>query len=772
MVATHPMLAELLGDDHGTIVSVLPLPGGRNELYRVSTSSGQHLVVKLYREAGGSVANREIEMLARLDGCPAVPSRLAHAPPSGDRPGYLVKEYAEGVTLRHALGNVSPRRMHEITAQLLSFLECCFELPATGYGDLDDDLHGQESSWSKFLVAHFERAEQRIDALPADIAPALRESHNALHAALQAEDPNFDSVLPALVPVDLNLDNLLVTANGHLVVLDLEAFWSADRLLALGEWAAHTWGTPMYSGLASAWGSLSPAEHRRLHIYALMATLDIQLFVADRDPTTTREARPWGNPIAFEALAESHRAALLQPRVPIPTALLEANPSLGDDWGIKLAEGLGQRTVPVADTLRRLQAIRTLAGVTRLADVTDLDDAGIPVFQATRPDAESAAETFTVFTGKGVSAEECKSAAIAESVERFCAERRNYDDERVVHGSLTKLWHSSHSVVDPRAFNLPADAPFDEETSLEWIPTRNLCDGTSHLVPASAVFYPYAGTSPLRHFTTGLAAGNTILEATTYGLAEVVERDAAALNLILRNRPAVSLNTIDSPRAQAYIGQLDACGVHPIVRAISAPDIGIPTFSVILDDVQLRDPMYVSGGYAAHPDKEVALLRALMEAAASRIGTISGAREDLTKYDAKNRLSYSALRQRFAYWFDETTQTVDYRDLWSYRFPTVLEDLAALVTAIVHGAGFRRLLVADLSHPELELPVIKVLVPGIERYSLRMRCVGRRARQAYRALNDRELPVDALQETRKREEQGDDRRSPLAFDQINLIKLD
>jgi ribosomal protein S12 methylthiotransferase accessory factor len=737
---------QLLGEDYGPISAIARLPGGRNDVCRVLTVSGQSLMVKLYRQHRDSIKNREIEMHACLLNCPAVRRPLACSPPDGGHHGYLVTEYVEGQTLLQRLARGPLPNARAIFKQVFEYVSHCAALPATGYGNLTADLRGESSSWANFLASHLGRTGRRLEELTPQLAAPLRNSLAVLYEHLERDRGAFDAVRSVLVPIDLNLGNFLLTHDEQIVVLDLEAFWSADRMLALGEWGAHTWGTPAYTHFAFAWGPISRAERRRLHFYALLATLDIQLFIAENASSAVTDACPWGNTIRFADLAATHRAMLAAENMWTPEELLETCPQLGVEWGIKLGEGLGLRTTPIAETLARVLKIQTAAGITRVADVTALDNTGIPVYQAIRPDAESDEETFTVFSGKGTTADECKTAAIAEAIERFCAERSHYASSHIVSGSLNEVARS-HAFVDPRAFNLPASVPFDENNTLEWMPACDLITGVTYLVPACAVFYPYANAAPFRYFTTGLAAGNTLLEAIAHGLSEVIERDAAALNLIVRDRPAVSPTSIDSEIAQHQIDRLTTSGLHPIIRSITSPDIPIAVFSVICEDHHLQHPMYVSGGYGAHPDKEIAVVRALIEAAASRTGTISGSREDLAKYGVKRSLDYAEFRRRFAYWFDETSFTVDYRELPSTRSATVLEDLAQMIAA-VRAAGFTRQLVVDLSHEELGLRVAKVIVPGIERYSFRMRYVGKRARSRYRARYRCELPLAPLQEPR------------------------
>jgi ribosomal protein S12 methylthiotransferase accessory factor len=232
------------------------------------------------------------------------------------------------------------------------------------------------------------------------------------------------------------------------------------------------------------------------------------------------------------------------------------------------------------------------------------------------------------------------------------------------------------------------------------------------------------------------------VEAIAHGLAEVIERDAAALNRIVRDCPAVNLDSIDDPNAAQEITRLQQAGLDVIVRWITRSDIQIPAFSVICTDRHVTDSLFVSGGYGAHPNRSVALVRALREAAASRVGTISGAREDLHKFSNRTAANTADVRARFPYWFD-MDDAVDFATLPSLPGAELADDLATMVSAVT-GANLPRILVADLTQAELKLQVVKVLVPGIERYSFRANCVGRRARTLYQAKYHRELPLPAL----------------------------
>ena len=65
-------------------------------------------------------------------------------------------------------------------------------------------------------------------------------------------------------------------------------------------------------------------------------------------------------------------------------------------------------------------------GITRVADITDLDRIGMPVFTAIRPTAEDGA--ISIYGGKGISKDHAKASAMMEGFERYSAEKQESDD--------------------------------------------------------------------------------------------------------------------------------------------------------------------------------------------------------------------------------------------------------------------------------------------------------------------------------------------------------
>lgn len=68
-----------------------------------------------------------------------------------------------------------------------------------------------------------------------------------------------------------------------------------------------------------------------------------------------------------------------------------------------------QRTIPPEETLRLARAkLPAAGGITRIADITNLDRIGIPVFSSIRPTAGGAG-AISVYNGKGATPIERRS---------------------------------------------------------------------------------------------------------------------------------------------------------------------------------------------------------------------------------------------------------------------------------------------------------------------------------------------------------------------------
>lgn len=376
------------------------------------------------------------------------------------------------------------------------------------------------------------------------------------------------------------------------------------------------------------------------------------------------------------------------------------------------------RALPPEETLEIVEKKMPAAGITRVADITNLDRIGIPVFTSIRPTAERGA--VSVYNGKGATPTEAKVSAIMEGIERYSAEIRDQDL------MVSRFSELKDNALNPADLILPRGS--DPNAEIPWVRGYDLISDEEILVPANAVFHPMPPTYTrlFRTNTTGLASGNQLEEAIFHGLAEVVERDAWSISEYIKSMGPLLLYKGDG-LAGSLLERFKSAEVEVYVRDITS-DIEIPTFAAVSDDVRLRDPALLNAGMGTHTDPEVALLRALTEVAQSRLTQIHGAREDTVGADFRRMMGYDRMKRLNKHWF-EYASTEDFSSVRSFDSDDFLEDIRYMLDRI-QAAGFERAIVVDLTAPEIGVPVVRVIIPGLEISAVDPERVGKRCRDA------------------------------------------
>jgi len=379
-----------------------------------------------------------------------------------------------------------------------------------------------------------------------------------------------------------------------------------------------------------------------------------------------------------------------------------------------------QRTVSPEETLLRIEKLLPAAGITRVADITALDRIGIPVFSSIRPTAENGA--VSIYNGKGATSAEARVSAIMEGIERYSAE---VTGEQLLVGSYSSV-SDQGTVLDPSELILPAGA--DPEKPIPWVEGFDLLSQEEILVPACAVYHPLSRRYlPLfRTTTNGLASGNTREEAVFHALMEVIERDAWSIAEMTRNTgPAVS--GIDDPLAADLIARFRNAKVEVLIRDITS-DIGIPTMVAVSDDTLLRDAALLTTGIGTHTSARIAVLRGITEVAQSRLTQIHGAREDTPQAELRRKIGYERTKRINRFWF-EATETKDFADIRSFDSADFLDDITFTLQRL-RESGLSRAIVVDLTRPEVGVPVVRVIVPGLEVAAMDPERVGQRCHEA------------------------------------------
>lgn len=400
------------------------------------------------------------------------------------------------------------------------------------------------------------------------------------------------------------------------------------------------------------------------------------------------------------------------------------------------ADGVEHLVAPGA-TIRRATAVLQAIGVTKVADVTNLDRVGIPTFISVRPLDGGAGISY--YNGKGTTRPAAHASALMEAVERHAGSRYDGPVIMMSHRNL----RARSECIDPRDVLVPRVRDYDDNMLLEWIPGLDLLSRRKVLLPLNCVLAPYGShlaNAPLYSSTNGLASGNSRLEALCHALCELVERDAMAIAMARSHlRPAVAeiLTSIgfdpnslperqDAPlislkslprMATLLVRKLERAGLQVYLRNLTSP-LGIATIGCTIFDPDRSSPDSGHGGCGAHPDARIAVRRALTEAAQSRLTSIQGGREDLPKLIPPRHIVDHASYGR--------GDTMEFADVPTCRHVSINEDVELLIERMQAG-GFGHVVAVDLTNREVGIPVVRVVAPQAECWPTYCAATGRGA---------------------------------------------
>ncbi|GAA1739597.1 TOMM precursor leader peptide-binding protein [Luedemannella helvata] len=333
--------------------------------------------------------------------------------------------------------------------------------------------------------------------------------------------------------------------------------------------------------------------------------------------------------------------------------------------------------------------------------------------------------------GKGSTEIEARVGALCEAVERWSGSR--FGDEPVIRASLRELGDravhpDACQLFDPRQFrdrdrwNAANGAfqhvpePFDETEAIDWTPVWSLTRQCSRLMPTDLLYFTPDSHPALRATSNGNAAGASREDAIMQGLLELVERDAVALWWYNRTRqPAVDLASFADPWIDALPARY--AEVHRELWLLDlTADLGVPVMAAISrrTDKPAEDLML---GFGAHPDPTVAARRALTE-----LGQLLPA---VVRVDGAGN-GYGAQDPHIMRWWRSATVAnqpylrpgaMASRRRADYRYddcPDLREDVERLVARA--AAEDLEVFVLDQTRPDVGLPVVKVIVPGLRHF--------------------------------------------------------
>ena len=419
------------------------------------------------------------------------------------------------------------------------------------------------------------------------------------------------------------------------------------------------------------------------------------------------------------------------------------------------------RIKPAHETLNNVMPISKKIGVTRLADITDMDVLRIPNYSAVVPGTE---DYIWVYSGKGPTKRHAMASALMESIERYSSLPSGWLG-KFVRSNYSEL-SKTHKVLHPDKIVEPMRFVYHTNMMMDWLPGHDLVSGEEIMVPASIALFRYTppppAINPFSYFhTNGLASGNVMEEAVCHALCEVIERDAMSLadlrasaipfhilrtivhslnaaafsvSPILGDRfvddpsifPDVDIEEINFEPVKSLVEKFRQAGISLMVKDITS-DIGIPTFNASSVEWISHDYGYLAEGHGTHPDARIALLRAITEVSQTRAANIQGARDDLRKikYNDKNT------DDRRAWQFLRSTKKIKFSEVPTFFNEDILDDIN-LILYRLKNVGLNQVIIVDLTNQDIGIPVVRAIVPGLETFKITKSVMGLRARSCFK----------------------------------------
>ncbi len=406
----------------------------------------------------------------------------------------------------------------------------------------------------------------------------------------------------------------------------------------------------------------------------------------------------------------------------------------------------GARTVAPEVTLARYRhLVSPISGVaTWLSRTTDETDSWLHVYWAganlgvrSRSLSSLRRSLRSKSAGKGSTREQSQVSALCEAVERYSGSRRG-DEIRTrkrfvdfagsgeaIHPNDAQLF-SDRQFANAKSINAKGHpynivpARLDPDAEIEWTPVWSLTERRHRYLPTSMLYSMPAeerGPADLIADSNGCAAGNTLEEAILQGFYELAERDAFAVWWYNRLRvPAVDLSSFDDAYLASAADYYARYERDLWVLDVTS-DIGIPAFVALSrrPGARTEDIIYGAG---AHADARIAALRAICEL-----------NQCLTWLPRPGRGGHRPMiDDPMALWWWKTARLADcswlapdadapYRKASQYpgiESTDTREDVEHCRGLV--EAGGMEFLVLDQTRPDIGMPVVRVIVPGMRHF--------------------------------------------------------
>jgi ribosomal protein S12 methylthiotransferase accessory factor len=294
-----------------------------------------------------------------------------------------------------------------------------------------------------------------------------------------------------------------------------------------------------------------------------------------------------------------------------------------------------------------------------------------------------------------------------EAIEQWHAENPAVDFTK---NTFAALEGQGREVVVPDAIEGYYRGVNARKERFDWIEGENLITGAPAWLPAFAAYYYDRQQQPLSY--NGLASGNHIVEASLHAIYELIER--ASLAGLSQGAYAdfspcnvIDVDTIDDASIASLHERILRAGLEVVLLRVPSNSAALTFMAILIDPAPFANVSRVNVGSGTHLSPAVAAIRAITEAAQSRLTFIHGSREDLTEdaYRSPHDVAYS--------YFCDLEPDTTWNDLEDRSSEDMLADYERLIAEFRRGR--QSIYRVNLSRDIAGISVVKIVMPGVRR---------------------------------------------------------
>lgn len=170
------------------------------------------------------------------------------------------------------------------------------------------------------------------------------------------------------------------------------------------------------------------------------------------------------------------------------------------------------------------------------------------------------------------------------------------------------------------------------------------------------------------------------------------------------------------------VKRFNDAGISLLIKDITQKDIGIPTFVASSVEGITSDYGLYAKGYGTHVDARIALIRAITELSQTRAANIQGARDDFKKiqYEENDEIykrKWQFMPASLSKSGKNNTKTILFSEIRTYINKDILDDIK-LILNFLRNSGLKRAIIVDLTNPNIGIPVVRAIVPGLETFEV------------------------------------------------------